>query len=97
MAAPVLKQLVMGGADGHFMVLEIDPPTRRFLNISFHYYDGPPLPPWVSPELLAETRRTWSLHFHRVVSIQESLEALRRIRELTGTLYRSLQVRSTTE
>ena len=46
---------------------------------------------WMSDELIADTRRVWSIEYGRVVSEEEAVEILNNVRRLADVLVRAQQ------
>src|SRR5262245_11150107 len=80
-----LVSLAMG-ADGGFFMSYWWRPISGIVKIEFRDYHGPALPSWVTPDLLAETRRLWTLKYQRLVSTEEALEMLQSVRRLMAVI-----------
>lgn len=46
---------------------------------------------WISDELIAETRRTWSVAYGRMISVEEAVEILNNVKRLAGVLLRAVE------
>ena len=49
--------------------------------------------PWMSDELIADTRRVWSAAYGRVISTDEALEILNNVRRLADVVVRAQRER----
>ncbi len=51
----------------------------------------PAMDGWISDELIAETRRTWSVAYGKVISVEEAVEILNNVKRLAGVLLRAVE------
>jgi len=81
-----ISSITMGGDGGFMMAYWYKPSAKRITRVTFTNYDGPALPPWISADLLAETRTVWTLRYQRLVSTEEALDMLNRVRDMAGAI-----------
>ena len=72
--------------------LVFDKSGVRISDIVFPTKTESETPSWIAPELLAKTRRVWSLHYGRIVSVKEAVQMLERVKRLAGFVVQSMEV-----